>query len=84
MTARQSYWPAYLPYGPDTVVPYGLTPAAEAALAAAPGPATGPELQVDPYVTEIWCPPVDDGTHHLHRPMPDPEPLPETEAELEI
>jgi hypothetical protein len=81
MTARLSYWPAYLPYGPDTVVPYGLTPAAEAALAAAGEPATGPELQADAYATEIWCPPVDDGRQRLHSAMKT-EPEPEPEAEI--
>ena len=74
MTARLSYWPAYLPYGPDTPVPYRLTPAAEAALAAEP--AIDPELQADAYVTEVWCPPADNGTQRLHSPMkaePEPE-----------
>jgi hypothetical protein len=32
------------------------------------------------YVTEIWSPPVDDGIHRLHSPMPEPEPEPELEA----
>lgn len=78
MTAQQSYWPAYLPYGPDTAVPYGLTPAAEAALAAlaAAEPGIDAELQADAYVTEVWCPPADNGTQRLHSPMkaePEPE-----------
>ena len=79
MTARQSYWPAYLPYGPDTVVPYCLTPTAEAALAAADEPAVGPELQADVYVTEIWCPPADNGIQRLYSPM---KAEPEAEAGL--
>jgi hypothetical protein len=34
------------------------------------------------YVTEIWCPPADNGLlHHLHSHMPEPEPLPEPELE---
>jgi hypothetical protein len=40
----------------------------------------GPEPQA--YVTEIWCPPADDGIQRLHSPMPEPEPEPELEAEL--
>lgn len=36
------------------------------------------------YITEIWCPPVDDGIQRLHSPMPEPEPLPEPEPEAEI
>ena len=32
------------------------------------------------YITEIWCPPVDDGIQRLHSPMKEPEP--EAEAEL--
>jgi hypothetical protein len=75
--ARQSYWPAYLPYGPDTAVPYGLTPAAEAALAAAAAePAIDPELQAGAYVTEVWYPAPDNGIQRLHSPMkaePEPE-----------
>jgi hypothetical protein len=78
VTARLSYWPAYLPYGPDTVVPYGLTPAAEAALAAAE-PAIDPELQADAYVTEVWCPPADNGIQRLYSPM---KAEPEAEASL--
>jgi hypothetical protein len=41
------------------------------------------------YVTEIWCPPADDGVQRLHshmrEPEPEartPEPYPELEAEL--
>jgi len=78
MTARQSYWPAYLPYGPDTPVPYGLTPAAEAALAA-DEPVIGPERQADAYVTEICWPEPDDGIQRLHSSMK-AEPEPELEA----
>ena len=33
------------------------------------------------WVTEIWCPPVDDGIQRLHSLMPEPEPLPEPEPE---
>ena len=35
------------------------------------------------YVTEIWCPPVDDGIQRLHSPVPGPEPFtgPETARE---
>jgi hypothetical protein len=36
------------------------------------------------YVTEIWCPPADNGVHALHSHMPEPEPLPEPEPEAEI
>ena len=72
--------PWTLPYGPDTPVPYGLTPAAEAALAVATAePATAPELQADAYVTEVWCPPVDTGIQRLFSPM---KAEPEAEAGL--
>jgi hypothetical protein len=73
MTARQAYWPAYLPYGPETPVPYGLTPAAEAALA------VDPERQADAYVTEICWPEPDNGIQRLYSPMK-AEPEPELEA----
>jgi hypothetical protein len=80
MTARQSYWPAYLPYGPDTPVPYSLTPAAEAALAAAAAePAIDPALQADAYVTEICWPEPDNGIQRLYSPM---KAEPEIEAGL--
>ena len=46
--------------------------------------ATWPDAQPDAYVTEIWCPPVDDGVHRLHVRMPDPEPLPEPEPEAQL
>ncbi len=40
------------------------------------------------YVTEIWCPPADDGRRSLHLPMRPPEPIPEAgpepETEIEI
>ena len=36
------------------------------------------------YVTEIWCPPADNGVHALHSRMPEPEPLPEPEPEAEL
>ena len=36
------------------------------------------------YVTEIWCPPVDNGVQRLHSHMPEPEPLPEPESEAEL
>jgi len=38
---------------------------------------------VTTYVTEIWCPEVDDGRQVLHSPMPAAEPLPEPAPELE-
>jgi hypothetical protein len=80
MTARTAYWPAYLPYGPDTAVPYGLTPAAEAALAVVTAePAIDPERPADAYVTEVWCPPADNGIQRLYSPM---KAEPEPEAEL--
>ena len=31
------------------------------------------------YVTELWCPPADDGVQRLHSPMKEPEPEPEIE-----
>jgi hypothetical protein len=76
VTARESYWPAYLPYGPDTPVPYGLTRAAEAVLAAAAAePGIDAELEADAYVTEVWCPLADNGIQRLYSPMKaDPEP----------
>jgi hypothetical protein len=37
------------------------------------------EHQLRTYVTEIWCPPADDGVQRLHSPMK--EPGCETEAE---
>ena len=37
------------------------------------------ENQLGTYVTEIWCPPADDGVQRLHSPMK--EPGSETEAE---
>ena len=36
------------------------------------------------YVTEIWCPPTDNGVHALSSRMPEPEPLPEPEPEAEL
>jgi hypothetical protein len=51
-----------------------------------PGPqaeAAWPDIQPDAYVTEIWCPPVDNGIQKLHLPMRAPEPIPEPEPELE-
>ena len=38
------------------------------------------------YVTEVWCPPADDGQPALHSRMREPEPLsePEPEPEAEI
>ncbi len=41
--------------------------------------ATWPQARPVVYVTEIWCPPTDDGRRSLHLPMREPEPLPETE-----
>lgn len=42
------------------------------------------EHQLRTYVTEIWCPPADDGVQRLHSPMKEPgsEPEPEAEAGL--
>ena len=47
---------------------------------------TTPEPAADrgAYVTEIWCPPPDNGIQRLHSRMPDPEPLPEPEMEVEL
>jgi hypothetical protein len=36
------------------------------------------------YVTEIWCPPADDGVHALSSHMLEPEPLPEPEPEADM
>jgi hypothetical protein len=36
------------------------------------------------YVTEVWCPPADNGRVAVHSRMPEPEPLPEPEPEAEI
>jgi hypothetical protein len=46
---------------------------------------TAPELRpaAGSYVTEIWCPPADNGVHALHSHMREPEPLPEPEPEAE-
>ena len=42
-------------------------------------PAIDPELRADAYVTEVWCPPADNGIQRLYSPMKaDPEP----EAEI--
>ena len=43
---------------------------------------TAPEPQA--YITEIWCPPADNGVHALHSRMREPEPLPEPEPEAGI
>jgi hypothetical protein len=32
------------------------------------------------YVTQVWCPPVDDGVHSLHSRMKEPQSEPEPEA----
>jgi len=45
--------------------------------------ATAAEASARTYVTEIWCPPPDNGRHALHSRMPEPEPLPEPLPELE-
>ncbi len=44
-----------------------------------------PEPQADArsYVTEIWCPPADNGVHVLHSHMREPEPLAEPGPEAE-
>ena len=46
--------------------------------------ATTDDRQPRAYVTEIWCPPADNGVHALHWRMREPEPLPEPEPEAEI
>jgi hypothetical protein len=43
-----------------------------------PAPEAGPV-----YVTEVWCPPADDGVQRLFAPMREPEPLPEPDLEAE-
>ena len=43
---------------------------------------SAPEPAARTYLTEIWCPPADNGVHRLHSPMREPEPLPEPEAEI--
>ena len=40
------------------------------------------EHQQPTYVTEIWCPPADDGVQRLHSPMKEPQSEPEAEAGL--
>lgn len=40
-----------------------------------------PDPEARTYVTEIWCPPSDNGVHALHSHMREPEPLPEPELE---
>ena len=40
------------------------------------------EHQLRTYVTEIWCPPADDGVQRLHSPMKEPGSEPEAEAGL--
>ena len=45
---------------------------------------TTDDRQPRAYVTEIWCPPADNGVHALHWRMREPEPLPEPEPEAEI
>jgi hypothetical protein len=42
-----------------------------------------PEAEASAYVTEIWCPPADNGVHRLFQPMREPEPLPELQWEIE-
>ena len=42
--------------------------------------ATTDDHQPRAYVTELWCPPADNGVHALHSNMREPEPLPEPEA----
>ena len=44
--------------------------------------ATTDDRQPRAYVTELWCPPADNGVHALHSNMREPEPLPEPEAEI--
>ena len=36
------------------------------------------------YVTEVWCPPPDNGVQRLHSHMREPEPLPEPKPEAEL
>lgn len=40
---------------------------------------SAPQAGARTYITEIWCPPADNGVHALHSHMPEPEPLPEPE-----
>ena len=70
------YYPAYLPAARQVpAVPYQLTPLAEAVLAEPEAkPEAGPGYADPTYITEIWCPPVDDGIQRLHSPMKEPEP----------
>jgi hypothetical protein len=46
--------------------------------------ASEPQAGARTYVTEIWCPPADNGVQALSSRMPEPEPLPEPEPEAEI
>jgi len=41
------------------------------------------EASARTYVTEVWCPPPDNGVQRLHSHMREPEPLPEPELECE-
>jgi hypothetical protein len=43
---------------------------------------TAPDLAPPAYVTEIWCPAVDDGVQRLHSPMKEPGPEPEMELAM--
>jgi hypothetical protein len=38
------------------------------------------ERELRTYVTEVWCPPVDDGVVRMHSPMKEPQPEPQLEA----
>ena len=40
------------------------------------------EHQPRTYVTEIWCPPANDGVQRLHSPMKEPQSEPEPETGL--
>jgi hypothetical protein len=38
------------------------------------------EHELRTYVTEVWCPPVDDGAVRMHSRMKEPQPEPQLEA----
>jgi hypothetical protein len=38
------------------------------------------ERELRTYVTEVWCPPVDDGVVRMHSRMKEPQPEPQLEA----
>lgn len=59
--------PELHPGTPEYEAGYGEYPEAEA------------EAESRTYITEIWCPALDDGVQRLHSPMKEPEPEPEAE-----